>query len=94
MEDKQELKVFIDYLTKSIKLDTKYIIRFKNKVEKPYVDYDTVSSTPVTYNIVTACGLYATLISSHPAFSECLLLEPYIEDSKIVAQNTNYSIEI
>lgn len=94
MEDKQELKAFIDYLTKSIKLDTKYIIRFKNKVEKPYIDYDTVSSAPVNYNIVTACGLYATLISSHPAFSECLLLEPYIEDPKIVSQSTKYSIEI
>ena len=94
MEGKQELKVFIDYLTKSIKLDTKYIIRFKNKVEKPYVDYDTVSSTPVTYNIVTACGLYATLISSHPVFSECLLLEPYTKDPKIVSQSTKCSIEI
>ena len=94
MEDKQELKAFIDYLTKSIKLDTKYIIRFKNEVEKPYIDYDTASSTPVTYNIVTACGLYATLISSHPVFSECLLLEPYTESPEIVAQSTKYSIEI
>lgn len=94
MEDKQELKAFVDYLTKNVLLDTKYIIRFKNKVEKPYVDYDTVSSTPVTYNIITACGLYATLISSHPVFSECLLLEPYTEGPEIVSQSTKCSIEI
>lgn len=94
MESKEELKAFVDYLTKNVLLDTKYIIRFKNKVEKPYVDYDTVSSTPVTYNIITACGLYATLISSHPVFSECLLLEPYTEGPKIVSQSTKCSIEI